>query len=146
MKVKAENGFERYAWIIFFGYGLLAVIGSPINLLGTPPNPPSPQGMTGLSLSEMAARVPGILDYINSISTQLGNFILGLGVLIMGVAYVPYRRREQWAWYIFWIVPINLIIQLINSRGGFLWQLDAAFLVITVAGLLLPYRTFFPKV
>ena len=141
-----ETPFQKRAWIIFFTYGLLAVIGAPILILGTPPNPPSPEGLTGLTLAEMATRIPGILGYVRSISTQLGNFILGLGVLIVGIAAIPYRKGEKWAWYVFWILPVNLVIQLLNSRGGFLWQLDAAFLVVLMVGLFLSYRKFFPTI
>ena len=101
--------------------------------------------MTGLTLDEMGTRIPGILGYISSISTQLGNFMLALGVLIMAIAAVPYRRGEKWAWYTFWILLVNLGIQLANSRGGFLWQLDLAFIFVVLAGLLMPYRKFFPK-
>jgi len=141
-----ETPFQKRAWIIFFTYGLLAVIGAPILILGTPPNPPSPEGLTGLTLAEMATRIPGILGYVRSISTQLGNFILGLGVLIVGIAAIPYRKGEKWAWCVFWILPVNLVIQLLNSRGGFLWQLDAAFLVVLMVGLFLSYRKFFPTI
>jgi hypothetical protein len=42
---------------------------------------------------------------------------------------------------------VLLIIQLVNNlaTGGFLWQLDLAVLVLVLAGLLLPYRTFFRR-
>ena len=145
MDTRVEKWYVKYAWIIFFVFGLLWVIAAPINLLGTPPNPPSPEGMTGLTLAEMGTRIPGLLGYISSISVQLGNFLLGLGVLIIGIAAVPYKKGEKWAWYAFWILPVTLVIQLINSRGGFAWQLDVAFLVIVLAGLFIPYRKFFPK-
>ena len=118
MGITVEKWYVKYAWIIFFMFGLLWVIAAPINLLGTPPNPPSPEGMTGLTLAEMGARIPGLHGYISSISVQLGNFMLAVGVLIIGIAAVPYRRGDEWAWYIFWILPVNLVIQLINSRGG----------------------------
>jgi len=145
MATKVEKAYEKYAWIIFFVYGFLAVIAAASILPGTPPNPPSPQGMTGLTLDEMGTRIPGILGYISSISTQLGNFMLALGVLIMAIAAVPYRKGEKWAWYTFCILLVNVGIQLANSRGGFLWQLDLAFIFIVLAGLLMPYRKFFPK-
>jgi hypothetical protein len=140
-----EKWYAKYAWIVIFIFGLLTLIAAPINLLGTPPNPPSPEAMTGLSLSEMNAKIPGILNYISSISRQLGNFLLAVGVLLMGIAAVPYRKGEKWAWYICWILPVLLIIQLINSRGGLGWQADLIFLVVILGSLLLPYRKFFPS-
>lgn len=140
-----KKKYEGYAWIIIFIFGLLFVIAAPINLLGTPPNPPSPQGTTGLTLSEMDAQLPGLFVYISSISRQLGNFLLTTGVLLMGIAAMPYRKGEKWAWFILWILPLCLIIQLINSQGGSGWQADFVSLVLVLASLFLPYRKFFPK-
>ena len=145
MSTRVEKAYEKYAWIIIFIFGLLWLIAAPINLLGTPPNPPSPEGTTGLTLDQMEARIPGIHGYISSISRQLGNFMLGLGVLIMGIAAVPYRKGEKWAWYVVWILPVSLVIQMANSRGGFGWQADFAFIFVLLAGLFMPFRKFFPK-
>jgi len=98
-------------------------------------------------LDEIASRVPGILVYIGGIARQLGNFMLATGVLLAGIAAVPYRRGEKWAWYISWIFPVVLIIQIANSlsTGGYLVELDFAFLFVALAGLFMPYRKFFPK-
>ena len=63
----------------------------------------------------------------------------------MGIAAIPFKKGERWAWYVFWILPVFVLIQLANSQGGFGWQADAAFLVVILAGLLLSYRKFFPK-
>lgn len=76
--------------------------------------------------------------------------MLAMGVLIMGIAAVPFRRGEKWAWYIFWILPVLLVILLANSfistpGGEFLWQLDLAFMFVILAGLFLPYRKLFPN-
>lgn len=147
MSATREKRYEKYAWMIIFLFGLLAVIASPINLSGKPPNPPSPEGLTGLTLDEMEAQIPGIRRYVGGISRQLGNFMLAMGVLIMGVAAVPYRKGERWAWYTCWIIPILLAIQIVNSlaTGGFLWQVELAAMFFALMGLLLPFREFFPR-
>lgn len=145
MASASEKWYVKYAWIIIFVFGLLTVIAAPINLLGKPPNPPSPEGMTGLSLDAIGVKVPGILGYISSISRQLGNFMLATGVLLMSIAAIPYRKGEKWAWYICWILPVLLVIQLVNSRGGFGWQADWVSLAIVLVSLFLPFRKFFPK-
>jgi hypothetical protein len=136
---------SKKAWIIFFVLGALTVAATPIQFSGTPPDPPSPTGFTGLTSQEIAARIPGIGDYIASISRQLGNFMLASGVLLMAVAGIPFRKGERWAWYVMWIAPLMLLIQLLNSRFGNGWQFDLGFLVITGGGLIWPYRRFFPK-
>jgi hypothetical protein len=140
-----EKALEKHAWIIIFVFGLLTLTAAPINLLGHVPDPPSPEGTTGLTLDQMDARIPGLHSFVSSISTQLGNFMLAMGVLLTGVAAMPYRKGEKWAWYTCWILPVLLVIQLVNSRGGFGWQADAGSLVVVLAGLFLPFRKFFPK-
>jgi len=126
----------RYAWLLFFILGVLAVIAAPILLLGNPPDPPSPEGFTGLSSDEINARIPGMSGYISSISTQLGNFMLTSGVLMAAMAAGPFRRGEKWAWYALWVIPLMLLIQFLNSRGGHGWQFDLGLVVAAIAGLL----------
>ena len=145
---RKERAYEKYAWVIFFVFGFATFISAPIVLLGRPPDPPSAQSTTGLTLDEIAARTPGILGYIGGITTQLGNFMLATGVLTMGIALVPYRRGERWAWYVSWVLPVLLVVQLANSlsTGARLWQVDFVGLLVILAGLFMPYRKFFPKV
>ena len=147
---KAEKSYHKHAWIIIFVFGLLWVVASPNQLSGGPPNPPSSEVTTGLTLDQLASKVPGIMNYIAGIDRQMGNFMLTMGVLIMGIAAVPYRKGERWAWYISWILPVVLVIQLANSflstpGGGLGWQLDSSFIFVLLAALFLPYRKFFPK-
>ncbi len=136
---------SKRAWILFFVLGVLSAAAAPVMLLGIPPDPPSPQGFTGLTSDEIAARIPGIADYTASISRQLGNFMLATGLLMAVLAAVPFRKGERWAWYALWVAPLLVLMQLINSRGGNGWQFDLGFVIITSAGLVWPFRRFFPK-
>lgn len=144
MGTASEKWNEKYAWLIIFIFGLLCAVAAPINLLGTPPNPPSPEATTGLTLGEMDDRIPGMRNYIAGISTQMGNFLLAMGVLLMGIGVVPFRKGEKWAWFVSWTIPLTLVIQLANSRGGLGWQADLGALVVILAGLFMPFRKFFP--
>ncbi len=135
----------RRAWLLFFVLGVLAAVAAPFLLLGNAPDPPSPEGFTGLTAAEIAARIPGMPGYVSSISTQLGNFMLTSGVLMAAIAIGPFRRAERWAWYVFWVVPLMLLIQFLNSRGGLGWQFDLGLFFVMIAGLLWPFRLFFPK-
>jgi hypothetical protein len=133
------------AWLLFFSLGVVAVIAAPYLLLGNAPDPPSPERFTGLSSGEIAARIPGMAGYVSSISTQLGNFMLASGVLMAAIAIGPFRRGEKWAWYAFWVVPLMLLIQFLNSRGGLGWQFDLGLFFVMIAALLWSVRLFFPK-
>ncbi len=135
----------RRAWLIFFVLGVLTVLATPIQFSGRPPDPPSPEAMTGMTLAEFDQRVPGMSGYISSISRQLGNFMLVSGLLMAAVAAVPFRRGERWAWYSLWTAPLLALTQFLNGNFGAGWWADLGMIPITVAGLLVPYRRFFPK-
>jgi hypothetical protein len=135
----------KRAWLIFFALGVGSVLGALFNLQGHPPDPPSPEEMTGLPLDEISARIPGIERYIGSISRQLGNFMLASGLLLCAVAAGPFRRGERWAWSALWSVPLLLAIQFANSRFGRGWQADLSLIPVTIAGLLATYRGTVPR-
>lgn len=127
---------------MFLLLGLGAVLAAPIMLLGNPPEPPSSEQMTGHSLSEIDALIPGIREYVGSISIQMGNFMLAMGVMLSAIAAGPLRRGERWAWLTVWIVPMLLLVQFVNSNFGLGWQADLGLIPITVAALLVsrPHR------
>jgi hypothetical protein len=136
----AESGparrLRRHGWLIFFLLGAGALVTGPIILLGYQPEPPSAEGLTGLSLAQIDDRIPGVMGYVRSLSTQLGNFILAMGAMLAAIAAGPFRRGERWAWYTLWIVPVLVLIQFLNSQGGLGWQLDLALVPITVVALI----------
>jgi hypothetical protein len=125
----------KHAWLVFFGVGIASVVAAFIELSGRPPEPPSAEATTGLSLDEFEQRIPGISSYIDSLARQLGNFMLAMGVLLAAVAAGPFRRGEPWAWYAMWTMPLLLTIQFLNSRFGRGWQLDAGLIPVTIAAL-----------
>jgi hypothetical protein len=130
----------KRAWLIFFILGVGTVLAAPINLIGRPPDPPSPEATTGLTLEDLYARTPGLADFIPSISRQLGNFMLAAGVLLAAIAAGPFRRGERWAWTTMWIVPVMLAIQFANSRFGRGWQFDGVLIPVTISALLATTR------
>jgi hypothetical protein len=132
-------------WIVFLVFGVLTVISAPLQLGGRPPDPPSPEGTTGLTLEEIGQRIPGISTFIASESRQLGNFMLVSGVLMAMIAAVPFRKGERWAWYSMWTAPLLLLIQFVNSNFGNGWWADLGLIPVMLAGLFVPYRKFFPK-
>jgi hypothetical protein len=143
-RVREARG--KQAWIVFLAFGILSIVAGVTMVAGVLPNPPSPESTTGFTLDQIEARVPGIGDFVVGFSRQLGNFMIAMGVLLATIAAGPYRRGERWAWYVCWIMPVLLIIQLANSfvTGGFLWQVDLASLLIVLVALFISYGTMVP--
>jgi hypothetical protein len=59
------------------------------------------------------------------------------------VIYIPFRRREKWAWYTTWILPVGLAAPAFidTSIAIFYYSVAAA----CVVGLLLTLQEFFTK-
>ena len=69
----------------------------------------------------------------------------GLGLFGMVIVLVPYRRRERWAWYALWFYPLFWAAHLIgNLPPGNDHVHQVVFIALSLAGLLLPVRAFFP--
>jgi len=70
---------------------------------------------------------------------------LGLGLFGMLIVLVPYRRGERWAWYALWFYPVFWTLHLVgNLPPGDDHIHQVAFIVLSLVGLLLPVRAFFP--
>jgi len=70
---------------------------------------------------------------------------LGLGLFGMLIVLVPFRRRERWAWYALWFYPVFWALHLAgNLPPGNDHIHQVVFIVLSLAGLLLPARAFFP--
>jgi hypothetical protein len=85
------------------------------------------------------------MTLLRGVSRTAGLAFVGFGVLVMVVAVVPYRRGQRWAWLALWVVPVFMIGLLLHELEGDFVQMPAMLLVLSLAGLALPYRVFFPK-
>jgi hypothetical protein len=69
---------------------------------------------------------------------------VGLGLFGLLITLIPFRRLERWAWLTLWFYPIFWLVHLV---GGLPPGKDhihqVAFIVLSLAGLLLPFRQFF---
>ena len=71
----------------------------------------------------------------------LGTALAGFNVLALIVILIPFKGSERWAWYALWMLPLQWLLQ-------FAFFPDLAYLmlaVLTMVGLVLPYRRFFPR-
>ncbi len=70
---------------------------------------------------------------------------IGMGLFGLMISATAYRRRERWAWFTLWYYPLFWLAHLL---GGLPPGQDhihqVLFIVLSLAGLLLPVREFFP--
>ncbi len=120
MTARAEKAYEKYAWMIFFGIGVVSVF---------------------FSLS--------FFDGVGQFGKEAAVVGLGFAIFTIAMAATSYRKGERWAWYTFLYLPLQFLsfvfIDLNDSqKAGFVF-VPAIFLILSLVGLSLPYRKFFPR-
>ena len=76
----------------------------------------------------------------------IGVASIGMGLFGLMITVFAYRRGERWAWYILWYYPIFWSAHFL---GGLPPGQDhihqIVFIILSLAGLLIPVREFFPR-
>jgi hypothetical protein len=142
-----SKGYQERAWILLFIVGIVEVVIAFAYMAGVNLDPPLFQSMLGQSLSSFSSSSPNAGAAITFLLQLAGGILLGFGVFVVAVSYVPYRKFERWAWYVMWILPILLTISVVGdyAKGGEGWITATVLDFVSLAGLLLPFRKFFPK-
>jgi len=70
---------------------------------------------------------------------------IGFGLFGTMLTLVPYRRAERWAWAVLWYYPVFWMLHLVGGLPpGTDHVHQVVFIVLSLVGLLLPVRAFFP--
>ncbi len=76
----------------------------------------------------------------------IGVASIGIGMFGLLITTIAYRRRERWAWFALWYYPVFWIAHLVGGLPpGKEHVHQIVFIVLSLAGLLLPVREFFPR-
>jgi hypothetical protein len=140
----------KYGWVWYLALGLLWLVVGFSQLFTTKVLLEDvAQNIIGMSLSELEALSPVATELVLWLHMTLGNLKISWSLFLLAITLTGYRKGEKWAWYTMWLAPAILVSQAI---------LDAIFLgdvnqvlkwipitTISLLGLLLPYRKFFPK-
>jgi hypothetical protein len=145
-----ERIYEKYAWVVFLFLALLWIVVGFAQAFypdGLAEN--DAQLVTDKSWSELKDSSPEASDLVRFHYGNLGLLKMSWSFLVIAITLTGFRRGEKWAWYALCLVPILLV-----SAGLFRsWFLgDASEMIqsipivtISLVGLFLPYRKFFPK-
>jgi hypothetical protein len=145
-----ERVYEKYAWVILLAAGLLwMVVGivavfHPEGIFET-----DAQSVTHMPWSELKASSPQAADFVIFTYGQMGLLKISWSFFVLVITLTGYRKGEKWAWYIMWSVPALLVSDALFTSIyiGDVSQILSFIPItaITLLGLLLPYRKFFPK-
>jgi hypothetical protein len=145
-----ERVYEKYAWVILLALGLLwLVVGivavfSPEGIFET-----DAQSVTNMPWSELKASNPVAADFVIFVYGQMGLLKISWSFFVLVITLTAYRKGEKWAWYTMWSVPVFLMGDALFSAiyiGDVSQMLSfIPIITLTLLGLLLPYRKFFPR-
>ena len=142
--------YENYAWIVLLSVGLLWLVVGIVAVY-------SPEGIfegdaqavTNLPWTDLKASSPEASNFIIFVYGQMGLLKISWSLFILAITLTGFRRGEKWAWYIMLLAPILLVSDAVFSVV-FIGDINQVLqfipiTAITMLGLLLPYRIFFPK-
>lgn len=147
--------FQRRTWLLLAVTGLPFLVFGVSSLLfglsssdfpvGLPGGPDAVISTTGVTWDEVVAEDDTAMTLLRGVSRVAGLAFLGFGILVLAVATMPFRRGQRWAWFALWVVPAFMTGLLVHEMQGDFVQMPAVLLALSIAGLVLPYRAFFPK-
>jgi hypothetical protein len=122
-------------WIVFLGLGILMLAFSLHNALYIPLFTPAAHWQWLTSETD-------VLDYIRYYFRVQGIWQLGFAVMVLITAVTGYRRRQLWAWYAMWSVPLVLV--LVTLMMVWLIPITGLLIIAAAAALLLSRSQFSP--
>ncbi|NMB84093.1 hypothetical protein GYA28_02280 [Candidatus Roizmanbacteria bacterium] len=146
-----EKFYEKYAWIVFLVIGALILVGAIPHTLGFNTDPALVQIISGKTIDELKISNPLFFNLYNFYFRGGGLSDLGFAFLLIVISATAYRQAQKWAWYAFWFIPayfsgwIMLGSTLPSESQSSLFPPLTVFIILSLAGLLLPFRKFFPK-
>ena len=147
---RVEKIHEKYSWIIIFVIGVLILVGGAPHALGVNTDPGIVESIIGLAMSEFKVSNPNFYDLYDFYFRAGGWSDMGFAFFVVVISATAYRKGEKWAWYILWSVPVFFLghaaitLSFGESTSGLIPYITV-FVILSLLGLLLPFRKFFPK-
>lgn len=108
------------------------------------------QELFGLTISEVRAFNPNLMDKITLVYHFDAVNMLGLSLSLIFISLLPFRQGKKWAWYaVLVIFGVGLLGQLIlvytnaNVLTSFYLPSSIVLVILWLVGLLLPIKEFF---
>lgn len=147
---RVEKFYEKYAWVIISAIGVLTLVGGAPHALGVNTDPATVERIVGLALGEFKVSNPMFFNLYDFYFRAGGWSDMGFAFFITVISTTAYRRGEKWAWSILWSAPAFFlghaaITLSIGPSTSHLIPYLTLFVALSLLGLLLPVRRFFPK-
>ncbi len=111
---------------------------------------PIDEGLLGVTVSQIRAFNPNVLNQINLLFQFTGLYMFGTTSSAAIIALLPYRKGEKWAWYTQLVIGgIALIGQLVlvyvagNLLPAYMLPFNVVLIILWLIGIFLPIKEFF---
>ncbi len=147
MTSQVGKGYEKHAWILLLAAAIVLLVDGLLSLIESA-SPSIISEDLGVSWEQLVGSSPTIANFV-LISLRAGglsSFVMS--VFVMSLSRKSYRKGERWAWYLLWLLPAFFVIyglELVSAGFPPVSPLTVLGLPLSLLGLLLPYRKFFPK-
>ena len=149
IKVKNEKIYEKYAWIVFFAIGAMFLVSAVPHALGFNTDPALVESIAGTTIDGLKDSNPMFFNLYNFYFSGGGLSDLGFAFFLIVISMTAYRRGDKWAWYALWFVPAFflgfIVLSLTLESTSSLLPPLMVFVILSLVGLLLPVRKFFPS-
>ena len=116
---KQENFFERSAWVLFLVIGLIEILfGAGDMIAGVENDPAILVSATGRTPAELKAQDPLIYNAMDQQQKVIGHVLLMTGLLVSVVSLTAFRGGARWAWFTFWLIPIDMVFIVVASYNN----------------------------
>jgi len=141
--------YEKYAWILLFAIGVIVLVTAVPHALGINTDPETVERISGMTLNELKDSNPAFFNLYIFYFSFGGLSDLAFAFFIIVISLTAYRKGEKWAWYALWFIPAYFIgsaaiTMSIESSLSLLLPI-MMFVILSLLGLLLSYRKFFPS-
>ena len=141
--------YEKYAWIILFAIGVIFLVTGVPHALGINTDPETVQRISGMTIDQLKDSNPAFFNLYSFYFRFGGLSDIGFAFFITAISVTAYRKGEKWAWYALWVLPAYFIasaaISMSVESNLSLLLPETTFAILSLVGLLLPYRKFFPS-
>jgi len=145
-----EKIYKKYAWLSFLVIGVMVAAGGLPHAFGFNTDPTLVQAISGQTLDELKIANPLFFNLYNFYFSGGGLSDLGFAFFLIVISLTAYRQGQTWAWYAFLFVPVYFLAWLAltvtlppAARSSLLPPL-LVIIVLSLIGLFLPFRKFFP--
>ncbi|MBU0660648.1 hypothetical protein KKG22_00545 [Patescibacteria group bacterium] len=150
-KTTNERFYEKYAWVIFLIIGVMVLAGGIPHMLGNNTDPALVETISGQTIEELKTSSPMFFNLYNFYFSGGGLSDIGVAFFLIVISTFAFKTGQKWSWYSFLFVPLFfigwlfLILPLPDQAQSSMFTPLIVFIILSILGLLLPFRKFFPK-